>query len=306
MEYKDYYKILGVERNATAEEIKKAFRKLAMKYHPDRNKGNKEAEENFKNINEANEVLSDPKKRARYDQLGNSYSQWQNRGGNPGNFNWNDWASNSGQGGQGRQVDMNDFNDMFGGGFSDFFSTIFGGQPTGARRQTRSSARPLTYQQQIEIMLDEAYKGTQRTFQVDKRRIEVKIPVGARTGTKIRVAGGGPAASPGQTSDLYLVVKVLPDARFVVEGDDLTTEVKLDLYTAVLGGVVKVFTFAGDVNLTIPPGTQPGQVFRLTGRGMPLLKSPQNFGNLYVRVKLEIPKNLSAAQRDLFEKLKNS
>jgi curved DNA-binding protein len=303
MEYKDYYKILGVERNASAEEIKKAFRKLAMKYHPDRNKGNKEAEESFKNINEANEVLSDPKKRARYDQLGNSYSQWQNRGGNPGNFNWNDWTSNSGQG---QQVDMNDFNDMFGGGFSDFFSAIFGGMPTGARRQTRSSARPLTYQQQVEITLDEAYRGALRTFQVDKRRIEVKIPVGAKTGTKVRVAGGGPAASAGQNSDLYLVVKVLPDTRFVVDGDDLTTEVKLDLYTAVLGGTVKVFTLAGDVNLTIPPGTQPGQIFRLTGRGMPLLKSPQNFGNLYVRVKLEIPKNLSAAQRDLFEKLKNS
>jgi curved DNA-binding protein len=305
MEYKDYYKILGVERSATAEDIKKTFRKLAMKYHPDRNKGDKTAEEKFKDINEAYEVLSDPKKRARYDQLGTSYSQWQNRGGNPGNFNWNDWVSQSGQGGQ--QVDMNDFSEMFGGGFSDFFSAIFGGMPTsGGRRQTRSSARPMTYQQQVEITLEEAYKGALRTFQVDKRRIEVKIPAGAKTGTKVRVAGGGPAAGAGQSSDLYLVVKVLPDNRFSVDGEDLTTEVKIDLLTAVLGGTVKVSTLAGDVTLTIPAGTQPGTSFRLSGRGMPQLKSPQTFGNLYVRVKVEIPKNLSAHQKELYEKLRNT
>jgi curved DNA-binding protein len=302
MEYKDYYKTLGVERNASAEDIKKTFRKLAMKYHPDRNKGDKAAEEKFKDINEAYEVLSDPKKRARYDQLGDSYSQWQNRGGNPGNFNWNDWAANSGQG---QQVDMNDFNEMFGGGFSDFFSAIFGGMPTSGRRQTRSSARPMTYQQQVEITLEEAYKGALRTFQVDKRRIEVKIPAGAKTGTKVRVAGGGPAGG-GQATDLYLVVKVLPDNRFSLDGEDLTTEVKIDLLTAVLGGAVKVSTFAGDVNLTIPAGTQPGTAFRLSGRGMPQLKSPQTFGNLYVRVKVEIPKSLSAHQKELYEKLRNS
>jgi curved DNA-binding protein len=303
MEYKDYYKVLGVERNATPEEIKKIYRKLAMKYHPDRNKDNKAAEEKFKDINEAYEVLSDPKKRARYDQLGDSYSQWQNKGGNPGNFNWNDWAS---QGGQGSQVDMGDLNEMFGGGFSDFFSAIFGGMPTGSRRQTRSSARPLTYQQQVEITLAEAFKGTQRTFQVDNRKIEVKIPAGAKTGTKVRVAGGGPSSGSGQAGDLYLVVQVIPDNRFSLDGEDLTTEMKVDLFTAVLGGTVKVFTFAGDVTLTIPAGTQPGQVFRLTGRGMPHLKSPQTFGNLYVKMKVEIPKNLSTEQRELFEKLKDA
>jgi curved DNA-binding protein len=306
MEYKDYYKTLGVERNASPEEIKKTYRKLAMKYHPDRNKDNKEAEEKFKNINEAYEVLSDSKKRARYDQLGASYSQWQEKGGNPGNFNWNEWAS-SGRGGQGTQVDMGDFEEMFGGGFSDFFSAIFGGMPASSRRQQpRSSARPMTYQQQIEITLDEAYKGTVRTFQVENRRIEVKIPAGAKTGTKVRVSGGGPATSMGQSSDLYLAVQVLPDNRFSIDGEDLTTEVKVDLYTAVLGGSVKVFTFAGEVNLTIPAGTQPGQTFRLPARGMPALKSPQTFGNLYVRVKVEVPKNLSVDQRELFEKLKNT
>lgn len=303
MEYKDYYKTLGVERNASAEEIKKTFRKLAMKYHPDRNKGNKEAEEKFKDINEAYEVLSDPKKRARYDQLGSSYSQWQERGGNPGNFNWNEWATNRG----GQQVDMGDFGDLFGGGFSDFFSAIFGGMPTsGTRRQTRTTARPMTYQQRVEITLEEAFKGTQRLFQIENRKIEVKIPAGAKTGTKVRVAGAGPATSVGQSSDLYLVVQIMPDNRFSVEGDDLNTEIKVDLYTAVLGGSAEVFTFAGKVNLTIPAGTQPGQVFRLAGRGMPVLKSPQTFGNLYVKIKVELPRKLSSAERELFEKLKKA
>lgn len=303
MEYKDYYKTLGVERNASPEDIKKTFRKQAMKYHPDRNKGNKEAEEKFKDINEAYEVLSDPQKKARYDQLGDSYSQWQSKGGDQGNFNWNDWAAANARGGQGaQQVDMGDFGDIFGGGFSDFFSSIFGGMPTSSRRQTSSRARPLSYQQQIEITLEEAYRGTQRTFQVEQRRIEVKIPAGAKTGTKVRVAGGG----PGQGSDLYLVVQVLPDSRFISDGEDLTTEVKVDLFTATLGGSVIVSTLAGNVTLTIPAGTQPGQIIRLAGRGMPFLRSPQTFGNLYVKVKVEIPKNLSAAQRELLEKIRKS
>lgn len=299
MEYKDYYKTLGVERNATPEEIKKAFRKLALKYHPDRNKGNKEAEEKFKDINEANEVLSDPQKRARYDQLGASYSDWQSRGGTNGTFNWNDWVSAAAQG-QGNQVDMGDLGDLFGGGFSDFFSAIFGGMPTSTRRQTRTSPRQ-SYQQKIEITLEEAYHGTTRMLQVENRRLEVKIPAGASTGTKVRVRGGG----PGGNSDIYLIVEVMPDNRFSLNGQDLTTEIKLDLYTAVLGGSVKVSTLSGDVNLSIPAGIQPGQMIRLAGKGMPALRQPSSFGNLYVRVKVELPKNLNAQQKELFEKLRS-
>ena len=301
MEYKDYYQILGVDRKATPEEIKKAYRKLAMKYHPDRNKDNKQAEEKFKEINEANEVLSDPKKRERYDQLGSSYSQWQERGGNPGNFNWDQWSS--GQGGRGQPVDAGDFEDMF-GGFSDFFSAIFGGMPVGGRVQTRQAARPLAYEQKIQITLEEAFRGTQRVFQIDNRKIEVKIPAGAKTGTKVRVAGVGPSSSPMQRSDLYLVVEVLPNNRFSVNGNDLTAEVSIDLVTAVLGGSVTVKTLSGDVVLTIPSGTQPGQKFRLTGRGMPALRANQSPGDLYVQVKVELPKKLTDKQRQLFEELK--
>jgi len=305
MEYKDYYKTLGVERNASPETIKKAFRKLAMKYHPDRNKGNKEAEEKFKDINEANEVLSDPQKRARYDQLGDSYSKYQAHGGAPGGFDWSQWAT--AQGGRTTQVNMNDFDDVF-GGFSDFFSSIFGGMP-GSTVRTRTQAQPArvqAYEQPVQITLDEAYRGAVRLLQIDSRRIEVKIPAGAKTGTKVRVSGAGPATSRGQASDIYLVVEVLPDSRYAVDGTDLTTEVSVDLYTAVLGGVIKLSTLAGEVQLTIPPGTQPGQRIRLAGRGMPVLRSSQTFGDLYVRIKVELPRKLNAAQREIFEKLRQT
>lgn len=307
MEYKDYYKTLGVDRKATADEIKKAYRKLAMKYHPDRNKGNREAEEKFKEINEAYEVLGDASKRARYDQFGDSYSQYQARGGAPGGFDWSQWTSGA-PGGYSTQVDMGDLEGMF-GGFSDFFSALFGGMPASSSTRTRSRtqpSRPQVYEQPVQITLDEAYHGTTRLLQIDSRKIEVKIPAGAKTGTKVRVAGAGPANSRGQASDIYLVVEVLPDSRFSVDGNDLTTEITVDLYTAVLGGSVKVSTMSGEVQLTIPPGTQPGQRIRLAGRGMPVLKSPGSFGDLYVRVRVEIPRKLSDAQRKLFETLRTT
>lgn len=306
MDYKDYYKTLGVERTATPEEIKKTYRKLALKYHPDRNRGNKEAEEKFKEINEAYEVLGDKAKRARYDQLGTSYSQYQQRGGSPGGFDWSQWYSGT-SGGRTTQVDMGDLNDMFGGGFSDFFSAIFGGMPQQTTTRTRGqSTRPQVYEQPVQITLEEAYHGTQRLLQIDHRKLEVKIPAGAKSGTKIRVAGAGPANSAGRSSDIYLVMEILPDSRFALEGNDLNTEIPVELYTAVLGGSVKVPTLAGDVQLTIPAGTQPGQKFRLAGRGMPALRSPSTFGDLFVKIKVEIPRGLSSAQRELFEKLRTT
>lgn len=300
MDYKDYYKILGVDRKATQDEIKKTYRKLAMKYHPDQNRGNKQAEEKFKEINEAYEVLGDAKKREKYDQLGSSYSQWQQAGGNPGNFNWNEWVSQQPQGG--RQVDMGDFGDVF-GGFSDFFSAIFGGMG-GMNTAVRQQARPQAIEQGVQITLDEAYRGTQRIFQIGDRRIEVKIPAGAMTGTKVRMSGAVPTSTGGR-GDLHLVVEVLPDSRFTVEGANLTTEVMVDLYTAVLGGSATVHTLSGDVVLTIPAGTQPGQKIRLAGRGMPKLKEPGKFGDLFAVIKVNIPRKLTDKQRRLFTDLRN-
>lgn len=303
MEYKDYYKILGVDKSASADEIKKAYRKLAMKHHPDRNPGDKSAEEKFKEINEANEVLADPQKRARYDQLGDSYSRWQQTGGTPGNFNWNEWFTQS-PGGRGAQVDMED---LFGGlgGFSDFFSSIFGGMGGNAGRQqaSRRQRQPVAYEQAVQITLEEAYRGANRVLQVNGRRLEGKIPPGARTGTKVRLAGMGPAGPDGQKSDIYLVIEVLPDPRFERKGNDLSNEVTIDLFTAVLGGQVRVPTLTSDVVLTIPAGTQPGQKIRLSGRGMPDLRNPQSFGDMYITVKVQIPRKLTAKQRELFEQL---
>ncbi len=292
MEYKDYYKILGVERSASADEVRKAYRKLAMKYHPDRNPGDHQAEEHFKDLNEAYQVLNDSEKRARYDQLGSAYSNWEQRGGSPGDFDWTQWFG--GQPG-GTRVDYGDVNDVFGqDAFSDFFRSLFGGMG-GARTSTR--ARRATYQQPITISLDEAYRGTSRQFQSEQRQVTVRIPAGVKTGSKVRAAGVAP---DGQ--DLYLIVEVADDPRFERQGDDLRTSAVIDVFTAMLGGEASVQTVDGEVTLKIPPGTQPEQVFRLAGRGMPRLKGAQSRGDLFVRVKVRLPKELTPEQRDLLER----
>jgi curved DNA-binding protein len=294
MEYHDYYKILGVSRDASAADIKNAYRKLAMQYHPDRNPGDKKAEERFKEINEAYQVLSDPKKRQRYDQVGDSYSQWQENGAPGGGFDWSRWTTQQ-PGGQ--AVDLND---LFGeGGFSDFFSAIFGGM--GQTLRSRGSRRAPSYQQQVTISLKEAFGGATRILQIGNRRVEVKIPAGVRTGSRIRVPGATADQGDGSASDLILVVDVAEDPYFEREGDDLHTQVMIDMFKAALGGEAEVKTMAGNVILTIPPGTQTDQVFRLTGRGMPHLKDSGTKGDLYVRVKVQIPRQLNARQKSLLE-----
>jgi curved DNA-binding protein len=296
MEYHDYYKILGVPRDASAADIKNAYRKLAMQYHPDRNPGDKKAEERFKEINEAYQVLSDPKKRERYDQVGESYSQWQQNGAPGGGFDWSRWTTQQ-PGGQ--AVDLND---LFGeGGFSDFFSAIFGGTGMGQTLRSRGARRAPSYQQQVTISLKEAYSGTTRILQIGKRRVEVKIPAGVRTGSRIRVPGATADKGDGSASDLMLVIDVAEDPFFEREGDDLHTQVMIDMFKAALGGETDVNTMAGKVILTIPPGTQTDQVFRLTGRGMPHLKDSGAKGDLYVRVKVQIPRQLNARQKSLLE-----
>ncbi len=297
MDYKDYYQILGVDRSASADDVRKAYRKLAMQYHPDRNPGDKRAEEKFKEINEAYQVLSDPQKRARYDQLGSAYSNWQQRGGSPNDFDWSQWFSGQPGAGGGTRVEYGDINDLFGQDiFSDFFRSIFGGGGGGrAQASTRARQAPA-YQQPVSITLDEAYHGTTRTLQSDGRHLQVRIPPGVKTGSKVRVAGGGP-----EGLDLYLIVEVEPDQRFERQGDNLRGTATVDLFTAVLGGEAEVQTLDGTVKLKIPPGTQPEQVFRLSGRGMPRLKSAQGKGDLFVRVKVRIPKNLTEKQKSLLQ-----
>jgi curved DNA-binding protein len=317
MEYKDYYKILGVTRNASKDEIKRAYRKLALKTHPDRNPGNSKAEEQFKEINEAYQVLSDPEKRSRYDQLGESYSQWQQGGARPEGFNWDEWYTQTPSGNAAPRgnahVDVGGFEDIFGSEFSEFFQRIFGGMagmnvPPQGRSTSRRARQPIvpSYAQEVTISLTEAFRGTSRRLDIDGRHLEVKIPAGAKSGTRVRVPATVPTGVQGQKGDLYLVVQVAEDPRFEVKGNDLVTEVAIDLYTAVLGGEVTVNTLAGNVVLTIPPGTQPGQTIRLAGRGIPNLRATGKMGDLYVHVKVKIPHNLSPRQKELFQELKRS
>jgi curved DNA-binding protein len=293
MEYKDYYKILGVDRKASEDEIRKAYRKLAKQYHPDYNPNNKQSEDRFKDINEAYEVLSDAKKRGHYDRLGSDYSQWQRRG-NPGDFDWGQYGGGGFPGG--RSVNIDDLNDLFGGagGFSDFFQTIFGGG--GARTSTRSQPQTQGYQQELQITLEEAYRGAMRLIQSDGKEKQVRIPAGVRTGSRVRVPGVAP-----QGLDLYLIIDVKDDPRFERRSNDLYTTATVDIFTAILGGEAEVDTFEGKIKLGIPAGTQPEQTFRLAGRGMPLVKNPKEKGDLFVRVKVQVPKYLSAKQRELLE-----
>jgi len=305
MEYKDYYQTLGVDRNASEEDIKRAYRKLALQYHPDRNPDNIQAEEKFKEVNEAYQVLSDQEKRSRYDQLGESYTRYQQRGGRPEGFNWEDWFTATPSGSSGARVDMGDMGDIFGGrDFSDFFSRIFGGmQDPGSSRTARRTSRAPSYEQEVEISLLDAFQGATWRGEIDGRRLEVKIPAGAQTGTKIRVAQAISTGADDRKADLFLRIKIRDDPRFERQGHDLITDVTLDLYTAVLGGEVTVPTLSGNVVLTVPAGTQPGQAFRLKGRGMPHLKNPGQQGDLLARARVSIPRHLSSEQRDLFKKL---
>lgn len=310
MEYKDYYKTLGVDRKSSQEDIKKAFRKLALKYHPDRNPDNKQAEEKFKEVNEANQVLSDPENRRRYDQLGTSYERYQQHGGAPGGFNWEEWFTQGAPSGGNVRVEVGDLGDIFGGGFSDFFTSIFGGMqnmgtPSTMRGSSRGRVARPSYQYKTEISLHEAYHGTTRRIDVDSRRLDVKIPPGARSGTKVRISGALSAGSGGQEGNLYLVIQVAKDSRFKRKGNDLYADAGIDLYTAVLGGEIPVETLSGNVVLKVPPGTQPGQTFRLKGRGMPHLKNPKKYGDLNVRADVKIPRSLTSEQQDLFQRLAN-
>jgi curved DNA-binding protein len=306
MEYKDYYKVLGVDKKASQQDIKKAYRKLARKLHPDVNPGDKGAEARFKEINEAYEVLSDQEKRVKYDELGSSYQQWQRTGGDPRGFDWQQWTARGGQPG-GARVEYGDLSDLFGGGggFSDFFQSIFGnaGGYT-AYEQGPRIRRGRDLEQPIELTLEEAYHGTQRLLQVGDEKLEVKIPAGVDTGSRVRIAGKGEHASRGSPrGDIYLSVTVLPHQVFERKGEDLYCALPLDVYTAVLGGEVAVPSLKGQVMLRIPPETQGGKRFRLKGLGMPNLKSSKTHGDLYADVQILLPPALSNTEKELFTQL---
>ena len=310
MDYKDYYNTLGISKTATEGEIKTAYRKLARRYHPDVNKDPK-AEDKFKEVNEAYQVLSDPEKRKKYDQFGSEWQRYQSSGGQPGGFDWGRWqqAPQGGQPGY-RTVSQEEFNDMFGGlgGFSDFFNTLFGqsgfstGQSfsRGSRSPQRTGQSAQSMEHEVEITLEEAYTGTKLTLQFeDGRKIEASIPAGVNTGSRVRLSGQAGGA------DLFLKIKVLPHSVFTRKGDDLTATVPVDLYTAILGGEVSVDTLGKPVRLTIPEGTDSGKTMRLKGLGMPNLKKPTEFGDLYARIEVHLPGHLTPAEKEKFREIRN-
>jgi curved DNA-binding protein len=328
MDYKDYYQTLGVGKNAGKEEIKKAYRKLARQHHPDMNPGDKKAEEKFKEINEAYEVLSDQAKREKYDRFGSSWQQYERSGGRPEDFDWNQWSPRSGGQTYTRTLTPEELEQILGGGFggdfgglggfSDFFETLFGnagrraGGAGGARTsqgRERSAARALRgrdAEHTVQVSLEDAYRGTTLSLQwEDGKRIEARIPPGVKTGSKIRLSGQGESGGSGaQAGDLYLKIEVKPHPVFTRDGDDLRVNVPVDLYTALLGGKATVPTLDRPVELTIPPETSNGKSFRLRGLGMPKLKNPQERGNLYATVQVQLPTDLSPQEKDLLEKLR--
>jgi DnaJ-class molecular chaperone len=326
MEYKDYYKILGVSKSASTDDIKKAFRKLARKYHPDVNPGDKKAEEKFKEINEAYEVLSDSTKRQKYDTLG---PNWQEQFSSP----FSGRRAYQYSAGRGTPFDF----DPSGTGFSEFFEALFGRAGTSSTRNNMRKRAGDNIEQPVEVTLQEAFAGGARTFNIQSteicstcrgvgevgnrpcgtcmgqgqvprnKRIQVKIPAGVDNGSRIRVAGEGqPGIGGGPRGDLFLVISVRPDSRFERKGDDLYTDVSVELVTAMLGGQVSVPTPDGKkLLLTIPAETQNDRAFRLAGKGMPRLRG-ESFGNLYARVKVVLPMHLSSEERRLFEQLARS
>lgn len=310
MEYKDYYKILGVSKSAGQDEIKKAYRKLAVKYHPDKNAGNKEAEEKFKEIGEAYEVLRDPEKRKKYDQLGANWKQYQNAGYGSGNFGFSNFGGTSPGGGSTfyYEGDLGDIFGSSGDGFSDFFRSFFGGTGRAnrsgfSRKQNVTKGNDL--QTEMEITLAEAYSGTTRILNVDGEKLRVKTKPGAYTGQELRIRGkGGHGLNGGQRGDIYIKIKVLPDARYSVNGNDLILKTDIDLYTAVLGGNVEIDTFAGRLNVKVPAGSQNGSKLRIRGKGMPVYGKPGLAGDLYVQLNVVIPRNPGQEELNLFKKLK--
>ena len=312
MDYQDYYQTLGVNKSATQDEIKKAYRKLARTYHPDVNPGDESAEGKFKEINEAYEVLSDSDKRQKYDQFGAQWQQFQNQGGQPGDFDWNRWsAAGPGGGTRTRTVSQEELEEMFGqrgGGFSDFFETLFGGMGGGRAGFDFQSPRQSTRQaprrgpdrdHPVDITLEEAFHGTARALQWDNgRKLDARIPPGVRSGARVRLSG-----QAGSGGDLYLNVNVLPHTTFERDGNNLKRTVQIDLYTALLGGTVTVSSLDKTVDLKIPPETQNGKTFRLRGLGMPLLRKPDRRGDLYAMVDVRLPQDLSAEEQDLLHQL---
>ncbi len=298
MEFKDYYKILGVDKNASEDEIKKAFRKLAKKYHPDKNPGNKQAEEKFKEINEANEVLSDKEKRKKYDRLGSNWNNSQFAG-----SDFDNWFKNySSQ--QNRSAYSGSFKDIFSDfNFGDIFESFMSGQ---TQRSNRTRNRKGSdYEASVNISLEEAFTGTERQVTVDGRTLKLKINPGVEHGKKLRLKNQGASGiGGGERGDLYLTVNIIPSSSFERKENDVYADLNIDLYTAVLGGTKQIQTIdRKTVKISIPAGTDSGKILRIKALGMRHYNNTGLRGDFFVRINVILPKSLSNEEIKLFNQL---
>jgi len=293
MDYIDYYKILELDKGASIADVKKAYRRLARKYHPDLNPNDKTAKGKFQQINEANEVLSDPEKRKKYDKYGQDWKhaeEFERAGEQRAPY----------QRSQGRQSRAEDFSEN---DFSDFFESMFGGAPGGSRRG-QSKFRGQDFNAELQLTLADVFKTHKRTLTVNGRNIRLTIPAGVENGQTIKISGhGGAGVNGGPNGDLYITFSVENHSKFKREGDNLHTHVDLDIYTAVLGGEITVDTFDGMVKLQVKPETQNGTKVKLRGKGFPVYKKEGEFGDLYLIYKILVPVNLSAKEKELFREL---
>jgi curved DNA-binding protein len=292
MDFVDYYKILGIDRAATQKEIKSAYRKLARKYHPDLNPNDKDAKKNFQLINEANEVLSDPENRKKYDQYGKDWKH----------------GDEFEKAKQSRQQSSNGGGARYsgsttGGDFSDFFESMFGGSPGAGRgRQVKYRGEDLSAELHLELM--DALKTQKQTLTVNGKKIRITIPAGIENGQTIKIAGhGGPGINGGPNGDLYITFSIANHQRIKRLGNDLYTTVELDLYTAVLGGEITIETLNGKVKLKVAPETQNGSKVKLKGKGFPVYKNEGSYGDFFVTYVIKIPTNLTDKQKALFAQL---
>ena len=300
MDFIDYYSVLGIPKTASEDDIKKAYRKLARKHHPDLNPNDAEANKKFQQINEANEVLSDLEKRKKYDQYG---KDWQHA-------DQFEEASRKQQQSRRQYAGSNegreyDFSDGFGGAdFSDFFSSMFGqdGGAGGGRRQAKY--RGQDYQAESHLSLRDAYTTHKQTLNVDGKNIRITVPAGIENGQKIKLTGyGAPGVNGGPNGDLFITFIIADDSRYKRKGNDIYVDEDIDLYTAVLGGEKIIETLDGKAKLTVPTETQTGAKVRLKGKGFPIYKQDSKFGDLYVQWQIKMPTNLTDEQRELFQKL---
>ena len=313
MDFKDYYEILGIPPEADEKAIRQAFRQLARKVHPDVNPGNKEAEEKFKTINEAYQVLSDGEQRKKYDELRAQYLHWQQTGGRQQDFDWQNWSAQADQGAQVQYANAEDLEDLFGSAspYSDFFNNIFGQTHRsggGSSRGTPSTPRRgRDVEYEVDLTLEEAFHGAERLLEIDSHRIKAGIPPGVRTGSRVRLASQGePGHNSGPAGDLYLIVHILPNETFEREGDNLHLEVPVDIFTAIAGGEIRIPSLERPLILKIPPRTNANRSFRLRGKGMPHLGDPKTRGDLFALVRLVLPDPLTEQEVNSIRELASS